>query len=215
MESHIQSVEDSLIDGLSFHLPNSANFITNRRSVSYTPSGGNDFSPQGVRHIKFPIAGTDWVDPSTIRVQFRLSNRDPQHPLLLINPLPANFFRRVRILAGGQVIEDIDYYNRVYNMVHTLLPSERRLNDFTEGFGHGRGINNAGTTADFHSGTLFLPEAIPVGQSRTVMFQLMCGLFNQSKFLPLRYLQGLQIELEVVANYTDVCIEQPAPGLGL
>ena len=132
METHIQSVEDSLIEGLSFRLPNSANFITNRRSVSYTPSGGNEFSPQGVRHIKFHIAGTDWVDPSTIRIQFRLHNTSQQDPLLLINPLPSNFFRRVRLLAGGQVIEDIDYYNRVYNMVHTLLPAERRLNDFSE-----------------------------------------------------------------------------------
>jgi len=92
MESHIQSVEDSLIDGLSFRLPNSANFITNRRSVSYTPSGGNEFSPNGVRHIKFPLSGQDWIDPSTIRVQFRLRNTSVQnHPLMLVNPLPAIF----------------------------------------------------------------------------------------------------------------------------
>ena len=91
MESHIQSVEDSLIDGLSFRLPNSANFITNRRSVSYTPSGGNEFTPTGVRHIKFPLAGTDWLDPSTIRIQFRLRNMSPNRPLMLINALPSNF----------------------------------------------------------------------------------------------------------------------------
>ena len=31
----------------------------------------------------------------------------------------------------------------------------------------------------------------------------MCGLFTQEKYLPLRFLQGLQIELEVVNQFTD------------
>jgi hypothetical protein len=164
MESHIQSVEDSLIDGLSFRLPNSANFITNRRSVSYTPSGGNEFSPNGVRHIKFPLSGQDWIDPSTIRVQFRLRNTSAANrPLMMINPLPANFFRRVRILAGGQVIEDIDYYNRIYNMVHTLLPAERRMNDFAEGFGHVFFENHA-AIVDLSSGSVAIPQGIPRGK---------------------------------------------------
>ena len=144
METHIQSVEDSLIDSLSFRLPNSANFINDRRSVSFFPTGGNEFSPRGVKIIKFMLAGTDWLDPSTVRVQFRLSNRSQGLPLKLLNPLPSNFFRRLRILAGGQVIEDIDFYNRVYNMVHTLLPTERRMNDYTEGFGLPQTVVNDG-----------------------------------------------------------------------
>jgi hypothetical protein len=40
-------------------------------------------------------------------------------------------------------------------------------------------------------------------------------MFNQTKFLPLRYLQGLQIELEVVNNFTDCCIQQTAAGAGI
>ena len=55
---------------------------------------------------------------------------------------------------------------------------------------------------------MLLPEAIAVGKSRTGTSQFLCCLFSQTKFLPLRYLQGLQIELEVVAHYSDVCIEQ-------
>ena len=69
METHMQSVEDSLIDSLSFKLPNSANFINDRRSVTFFPVGGDVFSPRGVKVIKFMIAGTDWLDPSTVRVQ--------------------------------------------------------------------------------------------------------------------------------------------------
>jgi hypothetical protein len=40
-------------------------------------------------------------------------------------------------------------------------------------------------------------------------------MFNQTKFLPLCYLQGLQIELEVVNNFTDCCIQQTAVGPGI
>ena len=62
------------------------------------------------------LAGTDWLDPSTVRVQLRLRNTALVGPANLqpISALPALFFRRLRILAGSQTIEDIAYYNRVY-----------------------------------------------------------------------------------------------------
>ena len=204
METHIRSVEDSLIESLSFGLPNSANFINDRRSVTFFPTGGKNFAPTGVKIIKFMIAGTDWLDPSTVRVQFRLRNTGPGL-LQPVSALPALFFRRLRILAGGQVIEDIDYYNRAYHMIHNLLPVERRMNDFAEGLGINSGApdRNFGMHIDQ---TKLQPPAIVQGGNRVVLFPLMCGLFNQTKFSPLRLLQGLQIELEVVNNYDDVVL---------
>ena len=91
METQIQSVEDALIDGLSFRSPNSANFIQDKRSVSFYPSGGSECAPRGVKVIKFNIAGTDWLDPSTVRIQFRLHNKSTSLPLKPISPLPADF----------------------------------------------------------------------------------------------------------------------------
>ena len=209
METHIQSVEDALIESLSFRLPNSANFINDRRSVTFFPTGGNEFSPFGTKIIKFMIAGTDWLDPSTVRVQFKLSNMDPdgdsQRALQLISPLPSQFFRRLRILCGGQVVEDIDYYNRVYHMVHMMLPLERRLNDYVEGFGRDSLFKDI-------DAAFAPPPAIVWQGNKVVLFPLMCGLFNQSKFLPLKFLQGLQIELEVVNSYEEVCIHNPDQG---
>ena len=213
METHIQSVDDTLIESLSFKLPNSANFINDRRSVSFFPSGGNSYSPNGVKVIKFHLTGSDWLDPSSLRIQFRLSN-PTQDNLKLLNPLPANFFRRLRILAGGQVIEDIDCYNRVYNMIHMMLPVERRLNDYAEGFGIGEAsedpwsanIDPRDILGGIDAGDY--PPWIHKGDSRVVLFPLFCGLMNQSKCLPLRFLQGLQIELEVVNNYEDcICVK--------
>ena len=34
---------------------------------------------------------------------------------------PWSFFSRVRILAGGQILEDIDLYNRVHEMFFIIL----------------------------------------------------------------------------------------------
>jgi hypothetical protein len=42
MEAVAQGVEDYLIDALSFKLNPGASYITNRRSVTYFPTGGNE-----------------------------------------------------------------------------------------------------------------------------------------------------------------------------
>jgi hypothetical protein len=220
METHIQATEDSLIDTLSFKLPNTANFINDRRSVTFFPSGSNEYGPRGVKVMKFLLSGTDWLDPSTVRIQFRLNNKDTTKNLHPLNPLPALFFRRLRILSGGIVVEDIDMYNRVYNMVHTLLPTERRMNDYSEGFGlpqttTGAEQRSVHESYGFTSGTVLTPPAIVANGERVVLFPLMCGIFNHTKFLPLRQLQGLQIEMEVVNIFTDCCIQQTPVGPGI
>ena len=49
MEAHAQSVEDNLIDSLSFKLRPGASHVTDRKSVSYFHQGGNQYSPAGVK----------------------------------------------------------------------------------------------------------------------------------------------------------------------
>ncbi len=39
------SLEDTLIDGLSFKLAKTASYITNRRSCTYHPQGSNIYTP--------------------------------------------------------------------------------------------------------------------------------------------------------------------------
>ena len=95
MEHHAQSIDDAL-GGLSYKLKAGASYVTYRRSVSYFASGGNQYSSNGVRVIKFNITGDQWLDPSTFRVRFPLNSLD--HDLFgstYISPLswnPAVFF---------------------------------------------------------------------------------------------------------------------------
>ena len=52
MESHVQSQEDHLIEGFSFKLKLGASYVSSRDSVSFFPSGGNQYSPTGVKVTK-------------------------------------------------------------------------------------------------------------------------------------------------------------------
>ena len=117
MEATAQSVEDLLIDGLSFKLRSGASYITNRRSVSYYPQGGNSYSPNGVKVIRLELIGDSWLDPSTLRVVFTLVN-DSATAAQKLYPVsgPWSMFRRLRVMAGGQLLEDIDYYNKCHEL---------------------------------------------------------------------------------------------------
>ena len=88
-------------------------------------------------------------------------------------------FRRLRILCGGQIVEDINEYNRLHEMFHIMKPPGQRTNDGIEGFGD--------------------DEILYVNDTRTVCFTPMSGLLRQEKYLPIRY-TPLQLELEVVSS---------------
>ena len=54
MDSHTEAVDDILIDNLNFKLKNSSKYVTDRRSVSYFPSGSDTYSStSGTKVIKF------------------------------------------------------------------------------------------------------------------------------------------------------------------
>ena len=142
MEHHAQSVEDALIGGLSYKLKPGASYVTNRRSVSYFASGGNQYSPNGVKVMKFNLTGDQWMDPSTFRVMFQVNNKGDINVFNYTKPIhwnPAVFFRRARLIAGGQVIEDIDNFNSLSLMLSALLPEEEQLDIATQGFGSSDG----------------------------------------------------------------------------
>ena len=82
------------------------------------------------------------------------------------------------------------------------MPAERRLNDAVQGFGLSQDLGFVGLEA------LNTSPLIPPGKSRVVSFPLLCGLMNHNKKLPLKFLQGPQIELEMCNRYTDCVLGQ-------
>ena len=187
MESHAQSVDDSLINSLSFRLRPGASYVNDRKSASFFTQGGNDYQPNGVRVIKIMLNGDAWLDPSTVKLFMDITNSTTRADADNSDLKPKvsgawGFFKRMRILCGGQIVEDIDEFNRLSEMYHMMKPTNKRQNDAIEGFGR---------------------EALGKGKKRTVCFTPMSGLLSQEKYLPIRY-APMQIELELVSTGADV-----------
>ena len=72
----------------------------------------------------------------------------------------------MRLICGGQIVEDIDNYNRLHEMYPMMKPFEKRLNDAIEGFG-----------------ALDRPSAIPTTKTQTACFTPLTGLFSHDFFL--------------------------------
>ena len=52
MEVYSSSVEDQLVDGLSFKLNPGSSYVVDRQSVSFFPSGSNIYSPTSGTNFK-------------------------------------------------------------------------------------------------------------------------------------------------------------------
>ena len=202
MEGVANSVEDRLVDGLSFQLKPGASYVTERKSITFHPQGSNIYSTSGTKLIKLLLTGDQWLDPSTFRIMFDLVNMDTSNSnnkLLRVLGGPHSFFRRMRILANGAVIEDIDNYNRVHEMFKLLKATDTKVNDEAEAFGQ---QYDKYTTLDTTT-----VSGIKGGQSQTVLFKPCSGLFNQPKMLPIRYMP-ITIELEIVHDNTEPVVSE-------
>ena len=220
MEHHAQSTDDALIGGLSYKLKPGASYVTNRRSVSYFASGGNTYSPNGVKVVKFNLTGNQWLDPSPFRVAFQLNNHNGNNGdgfAIMVQPLswnPAVFFRRARLICGGQVVEDIDDFNRLSLMLTDLMPEDDQHDIACEGFDNFDFVKgDAAQAADQRKGYRQTDYDLSgnVGLSRRVMLKPMLGLFYQEKMIPLRYCP-VQIELELVNSQADAVTTETTEG---
>jgi hypothetical protein len=201
------AVEDKIIDGLDFKLAPGASYVLNRRFVTFCPSGSNEYTPGGGL-IRVVLTGAnDWLDPSTLRVMFDLRNLETD-VLKRLRPIgqPWSFFRRMRILVGGTLVEDIDVYNRVHQMFSQLTATDSRSNKMVEGGFVEMDILDIAKDQPA-SYNPFAYMGIKGGQAKTVVFKPLSGLFSQNRYLPLKYCGPIIIELELVSKLTDVIVQ--------
>ena len=205
MEAIANSVEDKLIEGLSFKSKAGASYITERKSVTFHPQGSNIYSTNGTKLIKILLTGDQFADPSTFRIAFDVVNMesDADKKLRVLGGAHT-FFRRMRILCGGTLVEDISDYNRVHEMFRILNAKDANINSDAEQFGQQWDL----VKSSQYGGTVTHPDittldGIKGGESHTVLFKPCSGLFNQEKFLPLRYMP-ITIELELCNDPLEV-----------
>ena len=222
METVSNSIEDKLLDGLSYKLDATASYITERKSCTFWATGSNIYAPNaGTKVIKLVLSGEGWLDPSTVKFQFDVRNMSAANALRPLSG-PWSFFRRLRVLCQGQLIEDIDGYALVHQMFDVLQSKHVRDNEDAEGFGirydsdYGKDlIENAVIRAA--DGTItsnrFIAHYASVypQDTKTVSFTPLSGIISQGKMIPLRYCP-LTFEFEVCNNLYDPIISPDAPG---
>ena len=116
MDNIASEASDVMINQLNFGLPETAQYITDRRQVNYFPSGSNVYAPNaGNKNIRFYISGdaNQYLDLNSVRLFATLQNTDGTRAKFL-RPLGGlhSFFQRYRATVGGQMVQDITEYNR-------------------------------------------------------------------------------------------------------
>ena len=161
--------------------------------------------------MKFSLNGEDstWLDPQRVRVCFTVQNLD-QTLNRKLRPLapPYSLFRRMRIIAGSQVLEDFDNYNRVHQMFSKMMSQGARKDEANEGFGYRYDDEVKTLKKGAGDNLVYDVDAVAVPcfkNQMTVCFKPLAGLFSQFKYLPLKYMRNLTIEVELVSTDID-CI---------
>ena len=118
------NTEDTLIEQLTFSLPEQSTYARERRLVQVMPTGANTFSPNGNQTMSFNLTSADgWLDPSSLRLNFRVRNTAAAGANNGL--LPASgchcFFSQLRILIGGTEVERIEPYHMCHELFRVAL----------------------------------------------------------------------------------------------
>ncbi len=136
MDNLVAEASDVMSPSLDFGLPKTAQYVTDRRHVNYFPSGSNIYtSATGNKNIRFYVTGEDgtYLDLSSIRLFANLQNEGDTDAQFL-RPLSGlhAFFNRYRCTVGGQLVQDIDQYNRHCELYNSFKSVEARHMDDIE-----------------------------------------------------------------------------------
>ena len=102
-------------------------------------------------------------------------------------------------MAGNNVLEDINDYNKVAELFENVMkPDQERENDDVEGFGYHLGDGAAVTDAT--------APGVEQTKKKTVSIRPLCGILRQPKYLCLKYMQSLTFEFELVGSSDDVVV---------
>ncbi len=203
MEAITNGAEDFLIDSLSFKLPPGTSYVEDRKISQFMATGSNIYKPtEGVRLVRFQLSGDDsnWLDPKSVVFQFTITNTGGAGKLLRPLGQPHLFFKRLRVLGGNgsSVIEDIQDFGRYMELMTSLQNESVKDNADMIGFG-GRWDSSTvlNTTDTLYAQAItedningYVQRLLPTidnGDSKTVAFRPLCGLFNQSKYIPLKW----------------------------
>ena len=189
--------EAPLLQALDYSLaPSSTAIISRRTHLRAYPTSASTFTPTGTKICRIRLGGDDYVDASTVRLQFTINNLDASNKLV---PLTGAWgvWQQVYLRSGGTEIDSIPYYNRYH--------SQYMFNHATQAEQWGwMGIEGGMSTVAVSGGGTFRPQpgTIPAAKSLTVMHPLALSLFSSGKILPTRF-APLELECSLISTVSD------------
>ena len=139
METLIAASEQSLVHALSFSAPKIASYVTGRKQVTLSASGGDVYGPSGVgsNTVRFSLnTSGPFLDLSTLCISSSLTNRGA-NPLQILGPNIGACISSMRVLIGGQEVDYVQYSNRTEAMLSLLQSAGKQRQAYSEGFGLG------------------------------------------------------------------------------
>ena len=188
------SGEAPMLDSLDFTLPPASTAVTDRRQhVRAYPTSTSTLTPNGTRTVRIRLGGDDFVDASSVRIMYAISETAGANPLTPLTG-PWGAWSQVYLRSNGVELDNIPQYGRFhqqYGWNHLSM---------AEQFGEAGICGMAGSWA-----TVGVPKNYPAmgtiaaSQSYTVIHKLHLSLFSSMKLLPVRY---MPLELEMTLNST-------------
>jgi hypothetical protein len=108
-------------------LPVAIEAKSNRRY--FYPSNGNEFGPKNTNVIRMTLNANSFLDFSHSYPQFTVTNNNAANETVGLDH-GAPFFSRLQVMSGGQELEDIQEYSRLYSML-TGIQGSRVTSDET------------------------------------------------------------------------------------
>lgn len=201
---------DVLVPGFSLAAPATASYVLDRTFTTHFPQGSNIYnSTQGQRMMRFVISdATRFLDLSTLRLAFQVTN-NVNFPLYATGDPGACWFSRVRLYAGGTLLEDVLYYNRVSSMRRLCKSPQRLWAESVSLLGQtSDNLNDLHWKSNYSGGpsNALIPNLDTGNNTLTIVTPIHAGLLETHYFLPGSF--PLTIEIELVASGSQCC----APG---
>jgi len=201
---------------------------TSSMNVNVRPSNGAVFTRAGGDIIQFDLPAHSFLVPSslTLRGKIKLTPTDGATDLISVAGIPgASWIQRVETIVGGSLLESVNDYGRLYNLLGQVnIDYATKAGLQTEFALGGGGVNGQSPkTPTFHTlngraGPSVVGGANAVAGSYAFAIPLGCLLSSCSELIPLGHMGGVRIQLttDQVANFiynTSTENDKTVPGI--
>ena len=134
MESHLAAVDSQLSSQFVHKIGGgTADWATKRHEAKWYNTGGNSFSSNGVKVIRYDLtcSGSEMLDPLSCVMSFKLKNDSYDGTVnknIHMVTDAHSLFRRITVKCGGVTVSDIDFSNRLAHMLMEFVPAQKRSN---------------------------------------------------------------------------------------